>query len=92
MLTLLAPQLVIDESGYGQNGPTETFVFAGFIEEVHQWEDFADCWEPIMNEKRPCTTKTLKRNRGKNDHPRILQLVKVNCRQRDRARSAQDST
>jgi hypothetical protein len=42
MLTLLAPELVIDESGYGQNGPTETFAFAEFIEEVHQWEDFAD--------------------------------------------------
>jgi hypothetical protein len=65
MLTLLAPQLVIDESGYGQNGPTETFVFAGFIEEVHQWEDFADYWEPIMNEKRPWTAKTLTKSRQK---------------------------
>jgi hypothetical protein len=48
MLTLLAPQLVIDESGYGENGQTETSVFGGSIGLVHQWVDFADYWKPTM--------------------------------------------
>src|ERR1700684_4530957 len=35
MIPLVAPQLVVDESGYGQTGPTETFVFSGFMGDVH---------------------------------------------------------
>jgi hypothetical protein len=76
MLTLLAPQLVIDEGGYGQNGPTETFVFADSSggSPVGRLGDY---WEPIMSEKRPWIVKTLKRNRGTKGHPHILQLVKM---------------
>ena len=78
MLPLVAPQLVVDESGYGQTGPTEAFVFAGFIGDVHQWEDFSHYWAPIMNEEKPLwTADTLKDNRGKKNHPRILRLVEA---------------
>lgn len=69
--------MVIDESGYGRMARRRHLFSRAFIGEVHQWEDFADYWEPIMNEMRPWTAQTLKRNRGKNDHPRILRLVKA---------------
>jgi hypothetical protein len=77
MIPLVAPQLVVDESGYGQKGLTEAFVFAGFIGDVHQWEDFTHYWAPIMSEDRPWTADRLKRNRGKKDHPRILRLIEA---------------
>lgn len=77
MILLVAPQLVIDESGYGQKGLTEAFVFAGFIGDVQQWEDFIHYWAPIMNEQPLWTAEKLKAKRGTKDNARILRLVEA---------------
>jgi len=77
MILLVAPQLVIDESGYGQKGLTEAFVFAGFIGDVQQWEDFTRHWAPIMNEDPLWTAEKLKAKRGTKDSARILRLVEA---------------
>lgn len=75
MIPLVAPTLIVDESGYGQTGPTEAFVFAGFIGDVHQWEDFTHYWTPIMNEDPLWSADILKDKRGTKDNQRILRLV-----------------
>jgi hypothetical protein len=37
-------QVAIDESGYGQTGADEAFLFAGYVAPVRQWETFIDKW------------------------------------------------
>ena len=91
MILLVAPQLVIDESGYGQKGLTEAFVFAGFIGDVQQWEDFIHYWAPIMNEQPLWTAEKLKAKRGTKDNARILRLVEAHREKWNRADTVQDS-
>ncbi len=67
-------QLVIDESGYGQRGRTETFVFAGFLGSVPEWSAFSRLWTLAMGD---WTARRLKSQRGSKDNPHILRLVEA---------------
>jgi hypothetical protein len=40
-------QLCIDESGYGQTGPDDAFVFAGYLASLKTWEIFTHRWGSV---------------------------------------------
>jgi Protein of unknown function (DUF3800) len=70
-------QIGLDESGYGQTGPHEAFVFAGYAAPVRYMENFTHRWDSIMREEPPMTVHELKKRvrwRQKTD-PRVLQMI-----------------
>ena len=71
-------QACFDESGYGQSGPTEAFVFAGFCGLTTEWRDFAQGWNAILNETPRWSAKELKTELRKNKNDsRIARLAEV---------------
>ncbi len=70
-------QVNLDESGYGQTGPHEAFLFAGYAAPVKYMEDFTHRWDSILREKPAMTVHELKnrvRSRQKTD-PRVLRMI-----------------
>lgn len=71
-------QACFDESGYGQSGPAEAFVFAGFCGLLTEWEHFAHEWDAILKEAPEWTATDLKIALRKNrNDSRIERLVNV---------------
>lgn len=70
-------QVGVDETGYGQAGPNEAFVFAGYVGPVTHVEAFTHLWDAILNKEPAMAVKQFKRrvrSTGTID-PRVLQLV-----------------
>ncbi len=75
---LVIIQLFLDESGYGQTGPHEAFVFAGFFGSVRTWENFAHKWEALLKRPPILTAKGFKTLlRRKRTSDRVVEFVKV---------------
>jgi Protein of unknown function (DUF3800) len=71
-------QTSVDESGYGQTGDDEAFVFAGYGGRVTQVEDLMHKWDEILNEHPRWSIRELK-ERVRQDEPdeRIKRLIKA---------------
>jgi hypothetical protein len=52
--------MFLDESGLGQAGLGEAFVFAGFMGSVPAWEHFAHEWDRLLRESPVLTAKGFK--------------------------------
>ncbi|HUY19648.1 MAG TPA: hypothetical protein VMV15_10515 [Candidatus Binataceae bacterium] len=72
-------QVGLDESGYGQTGADEAFVFAGYVGPVTHIEAFTHVWDDILKREPALSAKKLKklvRSRHSPD-PRVKLLVET---------------
>ncbi len=74
-------QAVVDESGYGAADPNDTFIFAGYIAKVADWENFTHAWDAIFS-KHPELgdadyVKQLARWTGSKSDNRMITLMKI---------------
>lgn len=78
---LIRHQLFIDESGYGQTGPQDAFVFGGFLSTVRAWERFAHVWKGLL--KKPPVLSAggfknhLRRNRNSRRLKDFIEVLRI---------------
>jgi hypothetical protein len=71
-------QVGLDESGHGQTGPHEAFVFAGYVGPVTLVETFTHAWDAILNIPPAMSVRTLKKRlRSGHIDPRVVSLAQV---------------
>src|SRR5580700_4644118 len=54
-------QVGLDESGYGQSGPDEAFVLAGYMGPITHIETFTHIWDEVLNRPPALTVRELKK-------------------------------
>ncbi|MGA3229003.1 MAG: DUF3800 domain-containing protein [Candidatus Binatus sp.] len=75
-ILVILHQLVVDESGYGQTGPRDCFIFAGFFGTVRKWENHAHKWFDLLNQAPALSAKSFKRLlRKERNSERVLGFV-----------------
>jgi hypothetical protein len=72
-------QVGLDETGYGQTGADEAFIFAGYIGPVTHIEAFTHVWDRLMNLPPPLSVHELKKRVRwlRKIDPRVLALAHV---------------
>jgi hypothetical protein len=69
-------QLAVDESGHGQSGHDEAFLFAGYVGSVPDWENFTHGFDALLHESPAMTPREFKRQvRSPNPDSRIIRSI-----------------
>jgi hypothetical protein len=71
-------QMVTDESGHGQIGPDQAFIFAGFVGPVPHWERFSHEFTRLLKRNPAMSPREFKTQvRRENPDERVLRSVQM---------------